>query len=726
MKQTPLNLHDLLRSISYDHAVICTYTFDPIFFEEYCLEKFNSLKTNGNITVIVDYETYFHAITGPSDNRPKQANIRYLFHPISVPGRFHAKLFLLVSRNKGRLVIGSANFTKPGIISNAELVNYYDYETEKNEDFKPLFQTAFTFLNKLSQRSPINALTSNLKNMELGAPWLVAERNTEYLDQEMIFLGNLERPLWEQILSQVDSPVDTIHILSRYFDLNATILDRVAEDLNPRKIKIYTQNGITTMTNEWLKHPLFKDRTLEIYLCSYADEGHVQHLHAKAIAIERSATYSLAFGSANFTTPALMKNSENGNIEILLLLRNIPTKEFEPAQLIDPLGNSRRIQREGDLQSAPRQISGSTQPIKLIQLYDAELLGNKILAKTRIKPQVSYDSIQGRIQFQDEAYSRVNLHLNHDEEYFSDPVENIMSRLGDASSILTIEAHKDGKMVAESNPILITNLLDIRTGQHVRRERYIREAYQSAIDFFRVLDGLIKEGDEEPLINFFNYCDIPIMDVSRPVYARGIRPIWDGGKGMRSLGPRNLKIFKNLHDAAMNFYDRHFKKLQSHVERGSINGVANYLHIFLAMGGVLRAQIERLLQGFEACDSPIPSDDWYSYRVNIDTYFSKFKELTFCLHDQYLPGLLKFYTSKTLRERFAPDLQPLEDLCKDMLSFHTRMEALSKSKLRIITQNRVLLIPPFFQDNVFMPANWTHYQAEQANKMNHVLRILSA
>lgn len=62
MKQTSLNLHDLLYHSSYNHAVICTYTFEPDFFEEYCLEKFNSLKTNGNITVIVDHETYVQAI----------------------------------------------------------------------------------------------------------------------------------------------------------------------------------------------------------------------------------------------------------------------------------------------------------------------------------------------------------------------------------------------------------------------------------------------------------------------------------------------------------------------------------------------------------------------------------------------------------------------------------------------------------------------------------------
>ena len=53
-----LNLHDQLQKKSYDHAVICTFSFDPIFFEDYCLLKFNSLNNNGNITVNVDLGTY--------------------------------------------------------------------------------------------------------------------------------------------------------------------------------------------------------------------------------------------------------------------------------------------------------------------------------------------------------------------------------------------------------------------------------------------------------------------------------------------------------------------------------------------------------------------------------------------------------------------------------------------------------------------------------------------
>jgi hypothetical protein len=724
VKQNPINLHNLLQQGSYDHAVICTYTFDPFFFEEYCLERFNSLRSNNNITVIVDDETYFSAISDQIVNKPRQANVRYLLHPISVPGKFHSKLFLLVSNNKGRLIIGSANFTKPGITSNAELVNYYDYENEKHEEFKFLFQSAFIFLNELGTKWPSNALSSNLSSIQRDASWLVAEEKTE-INQEVGFFHNLEKPLWEQILSYIHPPVDTIHVLSRYFDANPNLLDRIVNDLSPRTIKIYTQNGITTLTNEWIQHSLFRDHTLEVYLCSYKDEEHIRNLHAKAIAIETGSTYSLMYGSANFTTSALMKSSNNGNIEVLLLLKDLPTKELQPVQLFDPLGSSLRLHDEKELQSTPHLITGIALTGKLIHLNNAELVGNRIIAKLIISPEISYDRLHGRIVFQNGAYSRVVFHNHDNEEYLSDSVESIVNRLGE-SSILVIEADSEEKRVAESNPILITNLLDIWTGHYVRRERYIREAQQGSLEFFRVLDSLIKEGDEDPLITFFNFCDIPIIDVSSSGKMRVVRPIWDGGKGMRSLGDRNLTIFRNLHDAAMNFYTRHFKKLQRHVKGGSINGVANYLHIFLAMGGILRSQIERLIQGFEACNAPILADDWYYYRTNIDTYFMKYKDLMLCLHDQYMPMLLKHYRRASIRERFAPDLQPIKDLSADMLEFYYRMDALSKSKIEIVTQDRrTIHPPPYFRGNVFDKDNWREYEEEQKAVMRNVLITLS-
>jgi HKD family nuclease len=725
MKQTLLNLDNLLDGPSYDHAVICTFTFDPDFFEEYCLEKFNSLKTNGNITVIVDYGTYLQAITGSKENKPKQANIRYLLHPISLPGKFHTKLFLLVSKNKGRLIVGSANFTKPGITTNAEMVNYYDFEIDKHEEFRYLFQAAFVYLSEISCKWPSNALTSNLKSMEREATWLVSEKIAGET-QDVNFLHNLEIPLWDQLLSYVTPPVDLVHVLSRFFDSKPYMLDRVLKDLKPHKIKIYTQNGITTLTESWLDHPLFKDGTLEIYCCNYMDGDYLQPLHAKSIAISKDNTCLLAFGSANFTSPALMRVAESGNAELLLLHSRLPSAEIQLESLFNPLENGYRLLDDGTLQTAPRQsIEGCTFSNKTI-LHCAEFVENVIRFRASIHCDLEFDEMAGKIQFQDEAYKMVSIHHNHDDEYYTESLETVAGRLSDASSIMTIQTLLNHKIVDESNPVLVVNLIDIKSGKHVRRERFIKEAQQGSIEFFRILENLIKEGDEEPLITFFNFCDIPITDATRSYYPKGGRSVWDGGKGMKCFGEKNLKIFNNLHDSAMSFYMRHFKKLQRHVRNGSINGVINYLHIFLAMGGVLQSQVERLMLGFEAKSTPLDIDTWYQYRKIIDTYFLKFKELMSCLNDNYMPKLFLSYDRSTIIEKFDPDLQPIKDLCTDMLAFQSRMDLILNSNLRIKSQTRKVFLPSYSQYNVFFPDNWVKYEVEQDDKMRSVLLRLTA
>src|SRR4051812_34322281 len=112
-----INLHDLYLKTKFDHGIICTYTFDPFFFEDYCLEKFNSLSENGNLSVMVDRGIYDELLLTENE-RPKLANIRYLLVPIQARRTFHPKIVLLATRKKGLLVIGSANFTRAGLTSN--------------------------------------------------------------------------------------------------------------------------------------------------------------------------------------------------------------------------------------------------------------------------------------------------------------------------------------------------------------------------------------------------------------------------------------------------------------------------------------------------------------------------------------------------------------------------------------------------------------------------------
>ena len=126
-KSTKLDLHDALSRRTYNNAILCTYTFDPLFFEDYCLDLFSALSNNNNISVCTDRMTYQRIALAPESQRPKQVNLRYLLSPIDTKVDF-TKALLFSTKTSGRLILGSANFTRAGLTSNAELADVFDFE----------------------------------------------------------------------------------------------------------------------------------------------------------------------------------------------------------------------------------------------------------------------------------------------------------------------------------------------------------------------------------------------------------------------------------------------------------------------------------------------------------------------------------------------------------------------------------------------------------------------
>lgn len=165
---------------------------------------------------------------------------------------------------------------------------------------------------------------------------------------------------------------------------------------------------------------------------------------------------------------------------------------------------------------------------------------------------------------------------------------------------------------------------------------------------------------------------------------------------MRHLGEKNLTLFANLHDAAIRFFNRHLRKLQHHVNYGGINGIPNFMHISLAMGSILRAQVERVVQGFESIGQPVSAHDWFLYREHFNVYFLKFRELMNCLCNEYLPKITKDYGSDEVAKRLDPDFAPLCDLCSDILNFRKRIESLRHSNFRARTVYGRLVIPRYY------------------------------
>ena len=705
-----LNIHEALNRRSYDHAVICSFTFEAPFFEEYCLEKLTTLSNNGNVTVFIDKGIYEQAILGPESLRPQKANLRYLLYPISVPGVFHTKLFLLAGKEKGKLIIGSANFTRSGITANAEIAGFYEYETGKNEESKILFQQAFKYIQSLAAAYPSENLDSNINALIREADWLLPE--TEDGNEEQILLHNLEEPLWEQLIAGVETPVESISVLSRFFDDAPILLDKIENDLKPEKILIYTQNGITNLKPAWLQHPLVKSGKAQIFICNYSDEGYPQPLHAKAIAIQNKDKCCLAFGSANFSTPALFRTARSGNAEILLKLSDLSPQEFQPEYFFDPDETAVLLNDDSILQTSQNDedeiiIERVNYQIRLLE---ATFMDSETDPHISISAKVPIDtgSLFAKLTFANQINKILNIFQNQSGLYYVLIPPEIKRRLNENSTVIHIETTA-GKI--ESNSLLITNVKDIKTDKPIRRERNVKEAQQSAGQFFAVLRELIASSDDEALLTFLNYCDIPFNGFAKPRFQGMARSVWNGAEGMKELGEKNLKIYTDLHPSAISFFDRHFKKIQKHIESPYIGGIDNFLHIFLAMGGILRSQVERAVIGVEAKGAALTTEEWSRCRDYVDIYYGKFKDLTECLWKKYLSKLIKENDQAKISELFLPDFQALDNLYNDMLSYRERVESLRVTKLTRRNHSGQVITPGYFHC-VFESKKWSKYSSD--------------
>jgi hypothetical protein len=351
-----------------------------------------------------------------------------------------------------------------------------------------------------------------------------------------------------------------------------------------------------------------------------------------------------------------------------------------------------------------------------IRLIEAVLAEDVLMIHARVPAHVDVGQVGARLHLQGSRGLAVPIKRLSEERFSAKVPERATARLQESSSLVSLESADQNQQL--SNVVFVTNLLDIRTQNSVRQERHIREATQSAGQFFSVLNDLLRAGDDAALLTFLNFCDIPLVNAPRPPGLRN-RPVWDGQGGMRRLGERNLQICKTLHEATLKFFERHLRKLKRHTESLSLDGVANFLQIFLSMGGLLRMQIERLVIALEARPTDVPVQKWFECRELWDVYFLKFRELVECLWDDYLRPLSAECSRRDLHQEFGQDLDSIHELCDAVVLYRERIEKVRRDKcVRREFDGRK--IPFGYFRSVLEPTSWRRYSGAVQQRRKEV------
>ncbi len=690
-----LDLHEALRKYSYDHAIFCTFNFDPDFFEEYCLLEFDSLETNNGITVIMDGRELDRLVSGPPSRWPRKANVRYLLHAARPKGRFHSKIFFLASKTRGLLVVGSANLTRSGLTRNAELARSFSFEINKRELALPLFQSARTFLGDVASRWPSSELVKRLGDLDADVPWL-GGAPTKPLPVKL--LHNLTTPLLPQIVQALESPIHEVAVVSPFFDDEPKLLDWVQKNANPKAVTIFTRNSAPTLTPAWPKHPTLKSKTGRLLFSQWGEEGRTRQLHAKAVAISHGKSTRLAFGSANFTRAALLATPDDGNVEVVLALDDVPRKSVDVHELFDPSGLAKSeplIPFERPLE----EIEASY-PLRVVEasLEDSSLkcfLGSEHDGR-----------LEAVMLFHDGGLLVVPLNGSGTDRRAE--LDEAAARRADGSTTVVFVRGPDG---LETNRVLLVNLKDISTGGSLRKGRRVRDAQRSANQFAAALLELLRLKDTDPLQSFLTYCDIPLAGVTR---LRGlVREPFTLGQvqtELSRLGAQNLREYSTLHDAVLGFCERHTARLARHARNPSINAIPGCMHIVRSVAGVLATQIERLLTGLAHVDS-LSIDEWFDCRTKLDQVLRQWVTLLRVVHTEWLIALQQVYDLHDIKDAVLPDLEPLKEFAKVFNDVRARvLEEMKRFRVQIPNGPRVE--PPIGRDNTLQPPAWNRWSDE--------------
>lgn len=690
-----VNLHKILDKRGFDFAILTTYEFDPVFFEQFALERLSAFATNNAIVIFIDQGKLHELVHAGDHERPRLAGLRYVLCPASANGVFHPKIQLYASRKHGLLVIGSANLTRPGLSRNAEMVTVLRYRDGEQTDHLPVFRAALSALSTFAERWPSPTLTETMRQLVLDCPWLAGDDGDDRATGVSV-LHNLDEPLWPQILRQLDAPVQAAHVLSPYFDAEPAIIDDISASIGETPVTVYTERAFSTMTPRWLDRSEVATGQWKILVTSYEDEK-PQRLHAKALALCSQTQTLVAYGSANFTRAGLMSTPSDGNVEAMVVVEGLPP-DLAIAELFDPQGRARAAEPK-DLCAEPKYTPPASGRFE-IRLVEAALDDGMLIVTVDGLPR-DVETLVAAVQLSMRTADRFPLMADvgcSNPWRAKVPDKLLRAYAGESASVIVEARMGDGRRL-NSNPLFLTNLQEAPTGRARRDMRRVREAQQSAAYFDTVLGELLAREDDDALIRFLSLCNIHLVEGERGPTPRKPKGPWGGSDG-RVVGKRSLQLFTTVHDAARSFIERHLRRLRRQVSTPSLGAVPSVMHLARAVTGVIAAQLDRLMSGLEATER-LRADRWSKLRDLAAPYVADFEACLSMVTTDYLAAVRSRFGGNEVGARALPDVQPLLAIADSVFAIAGRLE---RGAPKVLTEDRCVRPAPFFDRDLLRPA----------------------
>ena len=337
-----MKLYEKFADRGFHTTIITTFGVDFDAYENIALSRLRGSGSRNNI-LVVDQRMLAYALSN-SSTAPQFAGRLYSVLGVAVKGVFHTKIILQLGRRQGRLIIGSANATAPGLAGNLELLGAIECKEEPSPA-QNIIAACWEYLNSIINRKD-RTLTQQLSWMKERTTWLLraepANGIVELPDKtRAAFVGTgSDASIMQRFSEFVGSvSVDRLIVISPYWDADLDAIKALKNRFQPKETfllidaqrALFPNTALTDLEN--------------IHILDISPISERRFIHAKLFLVTTSDTEHVLFGSANCTIAALGRENFAGLNEEACLYRCVPLGEISNALGLNPIiAESKRLE----------------------------------------------------------------------------------------------------------------------------------------------------------------------------------------------------------------------------------------------------------------------------------------------------------------------------------------------------------------------------------------------
>lgn len=300
-------------------SVVLTFGVDLPLYDGYLRRKLRSAGVFNQL-VFCDHNQYVAELDAVAVLR--HFGVGYSVTPVHSSGAFHPKVYLLLGRASGRLVVGSGNATTGGLLRNAEVFGVFEHDEMGGIDPHPAFARIVELIEEcLTHATPV--ARRQWERARTLSPWLVRQGPG---DGRALLVGGPGRtPLLDQINEIAGGArAREITVVSASFDRDLEGL-RALEVLSDEPVRCVVQTtavnidgaAVLRLGDRVRWHAFDDPRRTSARVRGTA------RAHAKVLVFDRGSDEVVVYGSANASRPALL-SSRRVNTEVVVVLAPRP------------------------------------------------------------------------------------------------------------------------------------------------------------------------------------------------------------------------------------------------------------------------------------------------------------------------------------------------------------------------------------------------------------------